>query len=149
MRYTLTVEVPDTKSAEIVPFDLLTGPERPKVYSSTASQKQPTASQKQMVAAVTPRSINPPQSASAPPVSRPAPASPGFRATHTLKRDIALFSDSGPQRTPLGSLSAKTPIRVDEQVQVRNGNANTRWVRVVTQTGARGWVKARDVAEIQ
>ena len=153
MRYTVTVEVEQFKSARTVDFALLGTGERPKRFSAVAEQRggerqaSPAAPQAAPPAAAPSAPVAP-----APRVEEPkaAPAAtPTFAATHVLKRGVPVYDEATVKRKSVGRLNKNTPVRVEERTEFRINNRAVEWVKVVTRTGAGGWLQASELAEIK
>ncbi len=156
MRYTVTVEVEQFKSARAVDFALLGTGERPKRFSAVADR----GSERQAPPA-------PPQAAqqAAPPPAAPiAPAAPAprteepkaapaaaatFAATHVLKRGVPVYDEATAKRKSVGRLNKNTPVRVEERTEFKINNRTVEWVKVVTRTGAGGWLQGSELAEMK
>lgn len=154
MRYTVTVEVEQFKSARTVDFALLGTGERPKRFSAVAehrgSERQapqaaphaaPPAAAPNAPAAPAPTRTEEPKAASA--------AAATFAATHVLKRGVPVYDEATAKRKSVGRLNKDTPVRVEERTEFRMNNRAVEWVKVVTRTGAGGWLQASELAEIK
>jgi len=151
MRHTVWIEVAEQKTSRMVDFGILPAAERPKLFASAPPPNQAAAAQAPTQVAA--RGLPKPQPSSAAtttPVSLAMNATvAGFQATHTLKREIPVYSDSSAQRKLVGSLAARTRVRVEQEAQTRTGDRTVRWVKVATQSGTAGWIRAKELAEIR
>ncbi len=151
MRHTVVIEVADQKPVRVVDFSVLPAAERPKLFSSAPPANQVAFAQAptQVAGRGLPRAQPSNPAAAAPaPLAMNATDIP-FRATHAIKREVPVYSDSSAQRKIVGSLAARTPVRLEERSQVRIGERTTAWARIATQDGTGGWIRAKDLAEIR
>ncbi len=145
MRYTVTVEAGQFKSARTVDFALLDKDERPQRFTASASR----GGEDRVPAAA------PPASAPAAPASgveepKPAPAATeSFVATHTLKRGVPIYNQATANRKSIGRLNKDTPVRIEERTEFKMNNKPVEWVKIVTRTGNGGWLRASELTEVK
>jgi hypothetical protein len=169
MRHTVSIEIVEQKTARTVDFGILPAAERPKLFTSAPPPNQVATAQARSQAAGVSRMPN--QAAAQAPVQVAARSLPKaqtsaatanapvslamnstastFQPTHAVKREIPVYSDSSAQRKLVGSLAARTPVRVEDQFQARSGDRTVAWVKVATSAGTAGWVRAKDLSEIR
>jgi len=136
MRYTLTVEAGQYKSTRTVDFGLLGTGERPKRFSAPGSAVTTGEAAPQQVAIQT-RSLK-------------EKVAEEFVATHKIKRNAVLFSDTGPKRKSVASLKKDDVVRIEEKTEVKESNKPVvAWVKVKPKAGTGGWVQSSEVLEIK
>lgn len=130
MRYTLSVEAENMKSVRAVDFAILGTGERPKRYVASA-----TSNTNEAAAAPVTRAIK--------------EKSDGFVATHTIKRNVSLFSDAKPPRKVVATLKAGARVKVDERVTVKVNNKDVEWVQVASESATGGWLQASELTVLK
>ncbi len=134
MRYTLSIEAGNMKSARTVDFALLTTGARPKRYSAPAAE---IALDKNISVA------------SSVVTSASGSVQNALTATYATKRRIHLFSDAGPAGTPVISLKPGAKVLLEARTQVRTHNHAVEWLKLVPESSPGGWAPASELVEIK
>ena len=151
MRYSVTVEVEQFKATRTVDFALLGTGERPKRFTASAqgrAQPAPATAAAAAAPAAAPAAPVAP-AAKAEETKRAAPAADGFVATHTLKRGVPVYDEASAKRKSTGRLNKDTPVRIESQTEVSVNNKPVEWVKVISKSGAGGWLQASELIEVK
>ena len=138
MRYTVTVETDTGKSSRSVDFAILGTNERPKrfVGGIAGGLSNPAGN-----TAGSNTGANPGTNARS--------LSGAFVATHTTKRQLGVFSDTGPARKLLATLKKGTKVMIDDRTTVVVNKRNIEWDHIKPENGNGGWAPASELAEIK
>lgn len=133
MRYRLTVQVGELKATRNVDFALVKAQDRPKRFSAAGGQNSAAAP-------VATRNV---------PGEAAKPADKEFAGTHLTKRATAVYNQAQAPRKAVGNLPWKTPVRIEEQVDVKVGGKAVKWVRISSKSGPSGWLAAGELTEVK
>lgn len=124
MRYTLSVEADQMKTARVVDFAILGTGERPKRYGSRVYTD-----------------VGAGQSGAA------AASSTSAAQGYATKRTATLFSDATPARKKVATLKKGTTVRIEDRAQATTtNNKQVEWVKVITDDGTTGWLPANQLS---
>ena len=145
MRYTVTVETDTGKSSRSVDFAILGTNERPKRFIGGNMGSGNNPGQNSGGNTGNSNSGN----TGSNPNSTSRNLSGGFVASHTTKRQLAVFSETGPNRKLLTSLKKGTRVQIDDRTQVMVNGKKVDWVLIRPEKGVGGWAPATELADIK
>ena len=148
MRYTVTVEAGQFKAARTVDFALLGTGGRPKRFSAAAAVQRNAQPAPAAAVPVAAAPVAPAAKTEEPARAAPA-AADGFVATHTLKRGVPVYDEASAKHKSTGRLNKETPVRIEAQTEITVNNKPAEWVKVVTKSGAGGWLQASELIEVK
>jgi hypothetical protein len=145
VRY-VTVEVEQFKSARTVDFALLGTGEQPKRFSAVAEQ---SGGERQAPMAPQRSTGGGAQRSRARPGGGGSRAKPPPHFTARIIKRRLRSDEATAKRKSVGRLNKNTPVRVEERTEFKINNRTVEWVKVVTRTGAGGWLQGSELAEMK